>query len=56
VNKVDNLMEPMNIAEPEILLYVNRLYRRGMSGTTLYEVTRGVRTARRERNVGGFLG
>jgi hypothetical protein len=35
-------MEPANISEPAVLLWVNRRYRPGMAGADLYDVTRGV--------------
>lgn len=34
--------KPVSILEPALLIRVNRLYRHGMSGAELYEVTRGV--------------
>lgn len=42
-------MEPVNIIEPAILLCINRLYRSGMSGPHLYDITRGVWAARGEQ-------
>lgn len=44
------LMEPStDISEPAILLKPARLYRRGMSGTELYDITRGVWKVDRQR-------
>jgi hypothetical protein len=42
-------MEPVNITEPAILLCINRLFRSGMSGPHLYDITRGVWAARSEQ-------
>jgi hypothetical protein len=46
---MDGRTESVKITEPAILLWINKLYRPGMSDTTLYDVTRGVWAARGKR-------
>lgn len=48
--------EPINIAEPSMLIRINKLYRPGMSAEALYEATRGIWTcgSRRENARYGF--
>ncbi len=47
-------MEPAEITEPVILLNLNQLYRPGMSGTDLYDVTRGVWRVGKQRSRADF--
>ena len=42
--------EPADIQEPTVLIKINQLYRHGMSGVELYEVTRGVWKMSKRRN------
>jgi len=47
-------MGPAQITEPVILLNLRQLYRRGMSGIRLYDITRGVWRLGKQRSRANF--